>query len=112
CRMPQPAECLWYTGRLPRTGERAVSIVGARAASRTACDRATALAAALAGAGFAGISGGALGLDAAAHRGALAGGGATFAVFGCGIDVVYPDRHGALFAAIVQGDGGLLTEYP
>jgi DNA processing protein len=113
--MPLPAVSLWYAGRLPAAGERAVAVVGSRAATRVACDRAGTLAAALAGRGYAVVSGGALGIDAAAHRGALAAGGATFAVLGCGIDVVYPDRHGPLYEAIAadQGaHGGVLTELP
>jgi DNA processing protein len=58
------------------------------------------------------ISGGAFGIDAAAHEGALAAAAApTFAVFGCGVDVTYPDRHGPLFARIAA-TGGLLSEYP
>ncbi len=61
--------------------------------------------------GFTIVSGGALGIDAAAHQGALEVGAPTFAVLGCGVDVVYPDRHAALFAEIVAA-GGLLSEFP
>jgi DNA processing protein len=111
-RLPTAVAHLWYRGRLPAQGQAAVAMVGSRAATRQACDLATRMAAALAGAGRAVISGGALGIDAAAHRGALEGGGPTFAVLGCGVDVVYPDRHGPLFAEIVARGGGLLSEYP
>jgi DNA processing protein len=106
----QPARALWYRGRLPRPGERLVAIVGARAASLAGCRQATALAAAAVRLGYGVVSGGALGIDAAAHRGALEAGGATFAVLGCGIDVVYPDRHVALFDEIAAR-GGLISEY-
>jgi DNA processing protein len=95
---------------LPEHGERLLAIVGARAASVTACRLAERLAAVAVRAGFGVVSGGALGIDAAAHRGALGAAGATFAVLGCGIDVVYPDRHGPLFREIVRA-GGLLSEY-
>jgi DNA processing protein len=102
-----PVERLWYRGRLP-SGP-AVAIVGSRAASGAGCDLARRLAAALARRGDVVISGGAFGIDAAAHTGALDAGGLTFAVLGCGVDVVYPDRHARLFARI-ETQGGLLSE--
>ena len=108
---PRPPERLWFTGRLPLGDERMIAIVGARAASAAGCRLAETLAAAAARAGYGVVSGGALGIDAAAHRGALAAGGATFAVLGCGVDVVYPDRHASLFAEVAR-TGGVLSEYP
>jgi len=107
-RRPDP---LWFVGRLPAAGERGVAIVGSRAASSTGRQRARAIAASLVRSGFFIVSGGALGIDAAAHEGALEAGGTTFAVLGCGADVVYPDRHAPLFARIAER-GGLMSEYP
>jgi DNA processing protein len=109
--LASPPRGLWYLGRLPATGERRFSVVGARAATRAGCDRARDIGRGLAQTGAAVVSGGAFGIDAAAHEGALAEGGATFAVLGCGTDVVYPDRHQELFARIAVS-GGLLSEYP
>ena len=57
------------------------------------------------------VSGLALGIDAAAHRGGLTGAGSTIAVLGTGVDVVYPVRNAALFAQIAER-GLLLSEYP
>lgn len=109
--IPSAPDSLWYAGRLPGATERLFAIVGARAASRRGCDAASELASGLARTGAAIVSGGAFGIDAAAHEGALAHGAPTFALLGCGTDVVYPDRHGQLFARIA-GTGGLLSEYP
>src|SRR5580765_4726631 len=98
--MPQPVRELWYVGRLPRPGERRLAIVGARGASLAGCRLAREAASTSAHNGLTIVSGGALGIDAAAHRGALDAESATFAVFGCWVDVVYPDHHDALFADI------------
>ncbi len=106
-----PPRSLWVVGRLPRPAERLVAVVGARAATGAGCERAHVMAAELGCAGIAIVSGGAFGIDAAAHEGALAAGAATFAVLGCGTDIAYPDRHAGLFARIASG-GGLLSEYP
>jgi DNA processing protein len=102
---------LWVCGHLPRPASPAVAIVGSRAATGAGNGLASALAAGLVGRGYAVISGGAFGIDAAAHAGALDAGGETFAVLGCGADVVYPDRHARLFQRIA-GQGGLLSELP
>jgi DNA processing protein len=109
--MESPPKSLWFVGQLPAQGQRLFAIVGARAATRVGCDRARALAAELGRDGTAIVSGGAFGIDAAAHEGALSAGAPTFAVLGCGTDVVYPDRHADLFARIAAS-GGLLSEYP
>jgi DNA processing protein len=103
---------LWVRGEAPPSGVPAVAIVGARAASLRACRLAADLGAASARAGRNVVSGGALGIDGAAHTGALDAGGRTYAVLGCGVDVVYPERHGDLFDRIVATGGGLLSEFP
>jgi DNA processing protein len=92
---------------------RAVAIVGARAATRRGMDRAHAAARHLAARGVHVVSGGALGVDGAAHRGALDGGGAsTTVVLGTGVDVAYPARHAGLFDRIVASGGALASLLP
>jgi DNA processing protein len=85
-----------------------VGIVGSRAATIHGLDFANELGERLAGAGWIVVSGGALGIDAAAHEGALRAGGRTIAVLGTGIDVVYPQRHQELFARIAR-QGALMS---
>jgi DNA processing protein len=109
-RIAQPVGALWYRGRLPDPCRPLLAIVGARAASRAGCRRTEELAAMASRHGQTIVSGGALGIDAAAHRGALDCGAPTYAVLGCGVDVVYPDRHAALFSEIAA-TGGLLSEF-
>jgi DNA processing protein len=109
-RIARPVAALWYRGRLPDSTRPLLAIVGARAASRAGCRRTQELAAMVSARGHTIVSGGALGIDAAAHRGALEAGAPTFAVLGCGVDVVYPDRHAALFSEIAT-TGGLLSEF-
>ncbi len=89
-----------------------VAIVGARLTDEYGADLARDLAAGLARAGVSVVSGGARGVDAAAHEGALSAGGHTVAVLGTGIDVVYPAEHRDLFARIVAAGGALLSEQP
>ncbi len=90
----------------------AVSMVGTRKASEYGCRAAGSIAAGLAAGGCIVISGGAVGIDAASHRGALEGGGLTIAVQGCGLDVDYPKPNRRLREQILAADGVIVTEYP
>jgi DNA processing protein len=102
---------LWLAGSWA-PAPRAVAVVGARSARHPAIELAFAVGEALGRAGVDVISGGAIGVDTAAHKGALAGSGATVAVLGSGIDVAYPERNSELFAEIVaNGRGALVTQF-
>lgn len=105
--------CLWVrgSGHLAELSQRPVALVGARACTAYGEHVASDLAAGLTGRGWAVVSGGAYGIDAAAHRGALASGGPTVAVVACGVDRAYPRAHERLLAAIADG-GLVLGETP
>ncbi|MGI5128994.1 DNA-processing protein DprA [Pseudonocardia sp. CA-107938] len=115
CGVPTlaPPLALWVRGPADLVGltELSVAIVGARAASSYGLHVAGELGAGLATHEVCVVSGAALGIDGAAHRGALAGGGATVAVLACGIDRAYPTTHEALLARIAT-DGLVISEYP
>jgi DNA processing protein len=104
-----PPASLWVHGDVEALGAPAVAIVGSRAASTYAVDVGERLGADLAVRGVVVISGLARGVDAAAHRGALAVGGRTVAVLGSGVDVIYPAEHLDLARDIV-GAGALVSE--
>lgn len=90
---------------------RSVAIVGSRTSTPYGDRVALGMAGDLASRGWAIVSGGAIGIDASAHRGALAVQGVTVAVLACGVDVPYPRAHDALFAAIAES-GALISEVP
>ncbi len=106
--LPPPA--LYVAGEIPE--QPAVAVVGARKASPYGLEVAHWFGRALAGAGVLVVSGFALGVDGAAHRGALAAeAGATLAVLGCGLAVDYPREHRALRREILAR-GALVSEFP
>jgi DNA processing protein len=109
----RPPMVLWALGpaRLDETAQRAAAIVGTRAATSYGEQVTGDLAAGLAERDVAVISGGAYGIDGAAHRAALAADGVTVAVLAGGIDIPYPAGHSALLHRI-GADGLVVTEYP
>jgi DNA processing protein len=109
--MPDPPPLLYVKGRLDLLQARAVAIVGSRSATPQGIEDARRFARALSDAGLAVVSGLALGIDAAAHRGALEGAASTVAVIGTGADLVYPSQHHALAHAIAQA-GAIVSEWP
>ncbi|NEK57540.1 DNA-protecting protein DprA [Geodermatophilus sabuli] len=108
-----PPVALWVRGpaRLDALADRSVAVVGARASTAYGEHVAGELGHRLGQRGWTVVSGGAFGIDAAAHRGALAAGGPTIAVLACGVDRPYPAAHGALFHRIAE-DGLLISEWP
>jgi DNA processing protein len=108
-----PPLALWVTGpaRLDEVAERAAAIVGTRASTGYGEHVAGELAAGLAERDVAVVSGGAYGIDGAAHRAALAAEGLTVAVMAGGIDVFYPAGHASLLQRVAE-QGSIVTEYP
>jgi DNA processing protein len=105
-----PPPYLYVRGEL-KGSETAVAVVGSRRASTYGILTTTRLATDLASHGVTVVSGMARGVDTAAHRGALAGGGQTIGVLGCGLDVVYPQENRRLFEEMAE-KGALISEFP
>ncbi len=101
---------LFVAGDLSCLNRPAIAVVGSRNPSRDGLRLAERVGHELAAAGFLVVSGLAAGVDAAAHRGALASGGQTLAVMATGLDRIYPACHGSLAQAIVQ-QGAIVTEF-
>jgi len=108
--IPDPPPILYISGSLNESDELAVAVVGARHATAAGRLVTEDLAGGLAGAGFTIVSGLARGVDAAAHRSALAAGGRTIAVLGCGLDRTYPPEHERLRHEIEER-GAVLSEF-
>lgn len=106
-----PPLLLWLQGRRELLGAPSLAIVGSRNPTAQGGDNAHAFAKALAQGGYVIVSGLAMGIDAAAHEGALDGLGGTIAVVGTGLDQVYPRRNKALAARILAEGGLMVSEY-
>jgi DNA processing protein len=102
---------LWVRGPLPLAAlHQSVAVVGARACTAYGEHVASTLSSALAERGLLVLSGGAFGIDAAAHRGALVVGAPTVAVLACGVDLAYPRAHEGLLRRIAE-EGLVVSEY-
>jgi DNA processing protein len=106
-----PPPILYVKGKLIDADKQAMAIVGTRKATRYGLEMARSLSFQLARAGLTVISGLALGIDTAAHEGALEAGGRTIAVLGSGIDQVFPIRNRGL-AQKIEARGALISEFP
>lgn len=109
--IPDPPTLLYAIGRSELLARPALAIVGSRNASRQGAANASAFGRAVSEAGLTVVSGLALGIDAAAHEGALGAGGSTVAVIGTGADRIYPPANEKLARRIAQ-EGCLVSEYP
>lgn len=104
---------LWWRGSLDALSpSSSVAIVGSRACTEYGSRVAADLAGGLADRGWRTVSGGAYGIDIAAHRAALAHGSPTVVVLACGADRAYPVAHREVFDRIVEGGGCIISEYP
>jgi DNA processing protein len=110
-QIADPPTVLYVIGRTDLLNAPGLAIVGSRNASPRGMQDAQAFAHALSDAGLAIVSGLALGIDAEAHRGGLAGASSSLAVLGTGADVIYPKRNAELAARLAQ-EGALITEFP
>jgi len=106
-----PPLAFYHVGRRELLGRPALAIVGSRNATPQGIDHAEAFAEALSAAGLTIVSGLAVGIDAAAHRGGLAGAGSSVAVLGTGLDRIYPTANRDL-AERLSHAGGLMSEFP
>ena len=106
-----PPSVLWVRGRIPPFDRPGVAVVGSRQATPAGLQMGRQLGEGLAAAGLTVVSGLARGVDGASHEGALAVGGLTIGVLGCGADIVYPSEHREL-AARVAASGGIISEFP
>lgn len=110
-RRPSPPPFLFVLGKLLPTDDRSVAVIGTRSCSDGGRRRALKLARALAAEGVTVVSGLALGIDTAAHEGALTDAGRTVAVVGTGLDTVYPAENRGLHDRILRNGGAVISQF-
>ena len=106
-----PPSALWARGEITGADSIAIGIVGSRKCTSYGREQAARFAQMLGQCGYTIISGGALGIDGEAHRGALRVGGRTIAVMGCGLSQLYPPQHTELLAQVIN-HGAVISEFP
>ena len=109
-RLAQPVTILYHRGDLT-VGATNIGVVGSREATRLGLQWASDIASEAAKSGVHVVSGGARGIDAAAHRGALDGGGVTTAILGVAVDRTYPHENRELFKNILRSGGAIVSEH-
>ena len=107
----EPPATLFVRGRADLSAPRMIAIVGSRSCTRDGRRAAQEISEVLARSGVTIVSGMARGIDTHAHEGALAAGGTTIAVLGCGADVVYPPENDLLMERILDQDGAVISEF-
>lgn len=109
--IPDPPPILWTMGEVAHLSKPGIALVGSRAATSHGLEMTRRLAHDLSSAGFVITSGLARGIDSVAHSAALAAGGSTIAVLGCGLDRIYPREHSEL-AQNIRRAGAVVSEFP
>lgn len=109
--IPDPPLGLYYQGKLPADDVPSAALIGARACSGYGAYTAGEFGSKLAGAGIQIISGLAMGIDGIGQEAALAAGGKSFGVLGCGVDICYPKSNRKIYEACRE-KGGIISEYP